>query len=186
MPQWIVQTEEGQQRYNGFEEAVAAFRQIIREYIEGNDEIFGRDSTPFQVGAFFGYKYDEGIISDEEIVVSTRLDNLLNSFRFNNQEEAERLAVTMMPRDIDYEGEIEEFGEKLTIRVTHHNREIEAVVIHDDGQNQTYLETNAFIFDNLGMVYSFKSHQIISTTWKEGNLGKVVDLFVRILPDIPE
>lgn len=186
MLQWIVQTEEFQQKYESFEEAVATFRQIIREYIEGNEEIFGCDSTPFQVGAFFGYKYDEGIISDEEIVASTRLDNLLNSFRFRDREKAEKIAITMMPRDIDYEGETEEFGEKLTIRVTHHDPQIEAVVIHDDGQNQTYLETNAFIFDNPDMVYSYKSHQIINTTWKEGNLGKVVDLFVRILPDTLE
>lgn len=57
-------------------------------------------------------------------------------------------------------------------------------ITHFDGiKDETYMRSNASIFDDPSKVYYFNSHQIITTTPKEKNLGKVVDISVQLRQD---
>ena len=96
---------------------------------------------------------------------------------------AERLRHNTDGEDIHFFGK-NEYDEELKIDIKSLPEEVILDITHFDGvKDETYLHSNAFIFDDPGKVYYFNSHQIITTTPKEKNLGKVVDISIQLRHD---
>ena len=181
MNKWIVRYNGAEKLFDWFSDAVFYFRRSINEYFESNKEVFARDSyMPSQPGAFFFYKYDEGIITDQEIAIESRISKLLDSFRFF-YDNSGSFARKVLINNIDYEGTIDEFYETLKIKAIKTDDEIQLEINDDDG-DKTFLLTNAFILDDKSKIYYFNSHQIINCVSEENrdDLGKSVDLYITL------
>lgn len=180
MTKWILTTNSESYVFDRFVDAVAVFKTKISNYIEENKDVFDRDGMPFAPGAFFSGKYDEGTITDEEIVVQIRTSMLCGSFVWKDAEHSKENAIKSLKGDIHYEGE-NEFGEKLRIDIKTSPEEVLLEIAHFDGiRDETYMRSNAMIFDDPSKEYYFASHQIVTTSSKRSELGKVVDIDIRI------
>ena len=79
MYSWIV-TRDGEDRwFDSFQKAVDYFRITLELFYKANyHDHSGIELYPFDVGSFFGYKYDQELITDEEIIVNARMSRLIN------------------------------------------------------------------------------------------------------------
>lgn len=92
-------------------------------------------------------------------------------------------AIKSLKGDIHFIGK-NEYDEELKIDIESSFEEVILDITHFDGvKDKTYMRSNAFIFDDPNKVYYFNSHQIITTTPKEKNLGKVVDINIQLRQD---
>jgi hypothetical protein len=174
MNKWIVIKNNYKYEDFDYEVGINFFRQEIRKYLENNEDIFGANrSTPLQVNAFFEGKYDDKTIKDKEIVIDKRLKFLFDSLYFPEVKDCENNARKALNKDINY---LDNNGEeKLSIKIKQYNDEIILNIIHDDG-DETYIKTNAFIFDDPNKTYYFKSHQIVVCSLNKNKLGKEENL----------
>ena len=175
MKQWILTTNGETQVFDEFLNAVHQLKNTIHKHVDFNKDVYGITCLPDGVGAFFGYKFDEGIGTDEEIVIEARLNQVLDSLHCEDPAINKEYIQKYVKKEIHYHGEIEEFDEKLDINTTLSNDEFVVDIVLDDA-DITYLKTNAFIFDDENKTYYFKTHQIINTSSNPNDLGKVVDL----------
>lgn len=76
---WILNIDGSIIEYNDFDAAVKGFKAAINAALDDEKFFDSADFTPFPLGAFISYKYDKDSISDEEIVVSTRVSLLMSS-----------------------------------------------------------------------------------------------------------
>ena len=131
----------------------------------------------------FFCKYNDGTISDEEIVVQTRMSMLCRSFIWRGAGYSKDNAIKSLKGDIHFVGK-NEYDKELKIDIESLPEEVILDITHFDGvKDQTFMRSNAFIFDDPNKVYYFNSHQIITTTPKEKNLGKVVDINIQLKQD---
>ena len=88
MYSWIV-TRDGEDRwFDSFQGAVEFFRKTLENFYESNNhDHSGIELYPFDVGCFFGYKYDQELITDEEIVVDSRMSRLMQYLFWLNDAE---------------------------------------------------------------------------------------------------
>ncbi len=180
MSKWILRTNSESYVFDRFVDAVAAFKTKISNYIEENKGVFDRDGMPFAPGAFFSGKYDEGTITDEEIVVQIRTSMLCGSFIWKDAEHSKENAIKSLKGDIHYEGE-NEFDEKLRIDIKTSPEEVVLDITHHDGvKDETYMRSNALILDNPSKDYYFESHQIVTTSTKRSSIGKIADLEISL------
>ncbi len=178
MAKWILTVDNETFDFNNFTDAVTMFKAEISKHMEANEDIFGREGEPFTPDVFLSSKYDDGTISDEEIVVQTRMSMLCKSFMWRGANDSKENAIKSLKGDIHYFGK-NEYDEELEIDIESLPEEVILDITHFDGvKDQTYMRSNAFIFDDPNKVYYFNSHQIITTTPKEKNLGKVIDFNV--------
>lgn len=175
MTKWVLTINKDSYEFGHFADAVAIFKTKISDYIEENKDVFDRDGMPFAPGAFFSGKYDDGTITDEEIVVQIRTSMLCGSFIWKDANRSKENANKSLKGDIHYEGQ-NEFDEELTIDITASSDEMTLNITHFDGvKNKTYLRSNALIFDDPSKEYYFGSHQIVTTSSKRSELGKIAD-----------
>lgn len=178
---WIVKHNGVEKTFDWFSDATLYFRSSINEYFESNKDVFAHDSyIPSQLGVYFFYKYDEGIITDQEIAIESRISKQLDSFKFL-YDNSGNFARKVLINNIDYEGTIDEFYETLMIKAIKTDNEIQLEINDDDG-DKTFLLTNAFILDDKSKMYYFNSHQIINCVSEENreDLGKSVDLYITL------
>lgn len=182
MNKWIVTSSNLEKSFDCFSDAVVFFRGVIINYIKTNKDIFVHNCMPFQPGAFFFYKFNDGVITDEEIVIEYRITNLLNTFECS-EKSLNEFVNNALNKSIKYRGIIDKIEEELIINADKSQDEIKLEIIdndlHEDGDN-TYLYTNAFIFNDEHKEYYFNSHQVINTSDKPENLGKSVDLIISL------
>lgn len=179
MDKWVVSYNGIDRYYDTFQDAVECFRSEIRRFVGFIDkELFIGDPLPFDAGCFFSYKSDESTITDEEIVVWDRLQTLLGSMHIRKSQECSDYCSNKMRKSINYHGAIEEFGEELDIRIIRSEDEIKAEIKHQDGEEETFVITNAFIFRDDQKIYYYKTHQVIRATNVKDDylLGTRVDL----------
>lgn len=176
MHSWVVTTNQDTYSFAFFGDAVNCFKKLIKDYIRSGDDIFINDCTPFQVGCFFSTKYDNGEITDEEIAISTRVDMLLNCLMWHEPKYSKKDALNIIKKNIRYNGinHNKEFDEKLSLSIEKKDSEIIYESFLDDG-DETYLKTNAFIFDDHEKTYYYKSHQIVVASTKKDVLGTNAD-----------
>ena len=180
MDRWKIEYDNITKYYENFSDAVDYFRSCIYNYIIENDEIFAKSCIPFQPEVFYHYKFENGIITDEEIAVGVRAKRLLDTLSFPSDCLKDNDSIkNILIKDIHYTGCIEEFYENVKVNATKSKDEIVLELIHFDVE-ETYLKTNAFIFDDCKKDYYFDSHQIINTTSNHTNLGKHVDLNITL------
>ena len=183
MAKWILTVDNETFEFDNFNDAVTMLKAEISKHMEINEDIFGREGEPFTPDAFLSCKYDDGTISDEEIVVQTRMSMLCRSFIWRGANYSKDNAIKSLKGDIHFFGK-NEYDEELKIDIKSLPEEVILDITHFDGvKDETYLHSNAFIFDDPGKVYYFNSHQIITTTPKEKNLGKVVDISIQLRQD---
>ena len=80
MAKWILTVDNETFEFDNFSDAVTMLKAEISKHMEINEDVFGREGEPFTPNAFLSCKYDDGTISDEEIVVQTRMSMLCRSF----------------------------------------------------------------------------------------------------------
>lgn len=183
MAKWILTVDNETFEFDNFSDAVTMLKAEISKHMEVNEDIFGREGEPFTPDVFLSSKYDDGTISDEEIVVQTRMSMLCRSFIWRGANYSKDNAIKSLKRDIHFFGK-NEYDEELKIDIKSLPEEVILDITHFDGiKDETYLRSNAFIFDDPGKVYYFNSHQIITTSQKEKNLGKVVDISIQLRQD---
>lgn len=118
-------------------------------------------------GYIFSCKYNDGTISDEEIVVQTRMSMLCGSFIWRGADYSKDNAIKSLKGDINFIGK-NEYDEELKIDIESLLEEVILDITHFDGvKDQTFMRSNAFTFDDPNKVYYFNSHQIITTTSKK-------------------
>lgn len=178
MHKWILNVNEETFEFDNFNDAVTMLKAEISKHMEVNEDIFGREGEPFTPDTFLSCKYVYGTISDEEIVVQTRMSMLCRSFIWRGADYSKDNAIKSLKGDIHYFGK-NEYDEELKIDIKSLPEEVILDITHFDGiKDETYMRSNAFIFDDPNKAYYFNSHQIITTTPKEKNLGKVIDFNV--------
>lgn len=183
MNKWFLTIDNEAVEFDNFNDAVAMLKAEISKHMEMNEDVFGEEGEPFESGAFFFSKYEDGTITDEEIVVQTRMTMLCRSFLLRGADLSKDNAMKSLKGDIHYLGK-DEYDDELEIVVLSSPEEVILDIAHCDGiENRTYLRSNAFIFDDSNKEYYFNSHQIVTTTSKRKNLGKVVDINVRLSKD---
>lgn len=79
MKQWILTINGEPQVFDDFIKAVRKLKNIIHKHVDFNKDVYEITCLPDDVGAFFNYKFDEGIVTDEEIVIEARLKQALDS-----------------------------------------------------------------------------------------------------------
>ena len=178
MDKWGVSCNGTDRYFDTFQEAVIHFKTeicIFANQIHRN--LLIPDPMPFDAGCFFSYKFDWDI-TDEEIVVYTRLTMLLGSLHIQNTEECSKYCSRVIRDPIDYRGRIEEFKEELDIKIDRSDNEITAEIAHRETGDDTFLSTNAFILREDQKSYYYKTHQIIRVTHANESylLGTSVDL----------
>lgn len=181
MKKWILLVNKERFDFSNFHDAATMLKAEISKHMEINEDVFGREGDPFSPGAFFSGRYLDGTITDEDIVVSTRLNMLCRSFIWRGIDFAKDNARKSVLNSIHYMSKNDEFGEQLNIDIDVKKDEIVLDVTHYDSDGkETYMRSNAFILDDLHKKYYFKSHQIVTTTSQKDDLGKVVDLNILL------
>ena len=180
MTKWILNVDFETFEFTNFEDAVTMLKAEISKHMEVNEDIFGRQGEPFAPDAFLGSKYDDGTISDEEIAVQTRMCMLCRSFIWRGANYSKDNAIKSLKGDIHYFGK-NEYDEELSIDIKSLKDEVILDITHFDGiHDETFMRSNALIFDDPNKMYYFSSHQIVTTTHKEEDLGKVVGINISL------
>ena len=186
MNEWIILNNGREILYNDYQEALADFLTIIADHLwnhsynnkSNGSPVYDRCGTPCRVGEFLGIRYDEYTISDEDIVVQSRLDMLLGNFRYKDANNIKTNALKIIKHSIKYHSRNEEFDQEISINIELKPKEIIAEVIGED----SLLKTNAFIFDDYLQKYYFVSEQKIMTSNDLQHLGKMVKLNITLQP----
>ena len=179
MGKWILMVDENKYEFDKFNDAISMFKAEIIKHIEVNDEAYTDGGEPFSTGSFFFYKYDKGTIKDEEIVAETRMKMLFRSLIIRDLDYSIENAIKSIKGNINYSGK-NEFDDELKINIKSKLREISLDIIYNDGtDDENYLSSNAFIFDDPSIEYYFLSNWIINTS-RRHNIGKVVDIKIRL------
>ena len=174
---WILKNKDNIEVFDDFNKAVFVFKEEIYHHMCINRNVFDIYNLPEDIGCHFAYKYDEGTISDDELVAFSRSIMLLDTFngKYEKIAKTKRYVLKRIKNDINVHSEIDEFEEEAAVSIAVSNNEVNLnlEILKDE---PSYLRTNAFIFDNKKREYFFKSHQFINTTTKPEELGKVVDI----------
>lgn len=172
--------------FDNFKNASSSFIKEINKYFwkhtyankESNDvKIFDSGCYPDELGSFFYYLYSEAKITDDEIVLDSRLRMLLSSFINKNPKDIKNNALKVIIRSYNYQYEDEEIGYSIKIKIDYSEDEI---IFESNADEDSYLHTNAFIMDDENRKYYFDSHQICNTSNNGSDLGKTVDLSISL------
>ena len=176
MAKWELTNGDKKEVFTSFDDATRVYRLLIKKLMEENPDALSGGLVPFQIEAFFGRKYDDGSISDEDIVVSERLSMLLDSFMWLSKEDAKQRAVMCLPKDICYHDTFPPFSEEVKITISKKDGEIVLLTEYNDECDKVFIETNSFIFDDDSKEYYFKAHLVVNTSSIKENLGKTSDI----------
>ncbi len=189
MSKWLVTLNNDKSEYDSFEDALAVFLKEVREYFWKHTQgpwnkestevfVFDSDNLPDSLGAFFTYLYNDRIITDDEILLETRLRMLLSRLGYNNPVQIKDNALKSISKSYDYHYIDEEIGYLIDIKVDYSPEEI-VVELNADSED-SYLHTNAFVMDDSSKKYFLKSHQVCLTSPKRSDLGVFVDLDITL------
>ena len=186
MKEWIILNNSKTVVYNDYQEALKDFLTIIGDHFWNNSfnnksngsPVYDHCCTPSRVGDFLEIRYEERTISDEEIVVQSRLDMLLDTFLSKDADEIKNNALKVLKHSIKYHSRNDEFNEDMDISLELKQNEIVASITGEGSS----LKTNAFIFDNDLQKYYFMSKQKITTSNDPEHLGKMVELDIILQP----
>ena len=190
MGKWLLTVNNEEYIFDSFEEVTQAFLLTIRhhiwEYSYNNKEskgleVFGNWGTPLSIMSFFGYKYDELKITDEEILIQTRLDMLMRCFYCKSKELMKEQALKVIGHSYDYYSEEEDISTRASIKIDYSSEEISVDIVDSDwcGSHED-LRTNAFIIEDENKTYYFNSFQIVQTSSDSNNLGKEIRLDISL------
>lgn len=186
MNEWIIINNGRTNIYEDFNQALDTFLTEISSHLwlnsfnnkDNGSPVYDRSCTPSIVSTFFEPRYSERTISDEEIVVQSRLDMLLDYFLSKDATEIKNNALKAIKHSIKYHSKNEDFKEVIDISVELNPSEI---IVDIEGKDGLF-KTNAFIFDNDLQKYYFKSKHEIITSNDPQHLGKMVELDIKLQP----
>lgn len=184
---WLLTLSDKKIELDSFNNALQLFLKKISEYVwkhscvnKESTEVSVFDSTfvPDSIGAFFNYLHDDRKITDDEIILESRLSMLCSYFGCDNPEDIKSNALKSINRSFNYHYKDDEIGYFIEIKIDYSPDEIVVNLKSDDGE--TYLHTNAFIMDDESKKYFFNSHQVCYTSSKKNDLGKTADLNILL------
>lgn len=186
MNEWIIFNNGREIIYSDYQEALKYFLTIVADHLWNNSynnkdngsPVYDHCCTPDRVGEFLEIRYEERTISDEEIVIQSRLNMLLDPLLSKDDNEIKNNALKVIKHSINYHSRNEEFDEDLDINVELKTEEIVVDIVGED----SLFKTNAFIFDNDLQKYYFISKQRITTSNDPEHLGKMVEISIALQP----
>ncbi|MCR5491613.1 MAG: hypothetical protein K6F32_05750 [Bacilli bacterium] len=187
MSKWLVTLNNDKSEYDSFEDALAVFLKEVSEYFRKHSyvnkesteiDVFDSTNLPDSLGAFFNYLYNDRIITDNEILLETRLRMLLSRLACDNPVQIKDNALKSISKSYDYHYSDEEIGYLIDIKVDYSPEEI--VVELNAYNGDSYLYTNAFVMDDSSKKYFLKSHQVCFTSAKKSDLGAFADLDITL------
>ena len=181
MKKWVLEINSKTTEFVNFKDAVTKMKDEIFNHIKTNEDVFWSEGMPFAAEAFFSWKYDDGTITDEDIVVDTRTNMLCRSFIWKDAENSKENVLLSLRKSIHYYFENTLFQRKLIINIDLLSNEVKMDISHYERNNEeTYMRSNAFIFDDASKEYYFKSHQIINSSDKKEDLGKQININILL------
>ncbi len=171
---WVLTNNDNKQEFSDFKEAKVAFRNSIKEAM--NDKDAYPRGEPFSLGVYFSSKFNDGSISDSEIVIYNRAQMLIDSIyasRTIDYKNDKCLYKNIIPKYFFYSGS-NDLGEDAFISIDKNEDEILLCIIVNDNDDINMLYTNAFVMDSKERVYCFTSRERISTSDNPDKLGEIL------------
>ena len=186
MNEWILITNGKNEIFNDYQEALNSFLTRIADHLwensynnkDNNSAVYDYCCTPNIVGEFFESDYNDRTILDEEIVIQSRLNMLLDFFLSKDANEIKNNALKVIKKPIKYCATNLEYADEIEVIVEFNQKEISVNIRRED----SIFKTNAFIFDNNLQRYYFNSKQRITTSNDPEHLGKIVELDTVLQP----
>ena len=174
---WMLKNNDNEEIFDDFNKATVAFKNDICDHMRKNQSIYDIYNLPEDVCCHFAYKYDEGTISDDDLIAFCRAIMLMEAFvgRREKLYKTKESILKIVKNDINHHSEISEFDEEANISISLNDNEVK-LDLEILKEKPTSLKTNAFIIDNKKKNYYFKSHQYVNTTTIREELGKEVDI----------
>ena len=173
-------------RFVDFNDAVDCFRKNLANYLISHshnspitDEpiIFTHSAVPIDVAVHFGELYDSAKITDEEILVETRLSMLMESLLCKDAEKAKYRAMDVISMEFDYKYNQ---GDKTEVMIESTCMPKEITV--DLKTEDSALQTNAFLIEDGDLGYYFNSSIVCHSSTHEEDLGKRVEFTIKLEP----
>lgn len=178
---WIVSNNIRDEYYNDFNRAVFAFKVMIIHQMRTQKDIYDQYGLPMEVGCHFAYKYDEGLVDDNDLIGFSRLMMLCSALKkdYLDINKCNDFASSRVKGNVNLHSEIEEFEESVDLDIKRHKDEI--ILDVKVNKDETYsIFTNAFLFKDNTKDYYFKSHQFITTSNNPDDLGKPMNIDVTL------
>lgn len=186
MNNWVLNNNNAIRKYNSFEEAINEFLKIIKDHLwinsdnnkENESTVYGYSCEPFSFEVFFHTKYQDRTITDEEIVLESRIGMLLDYFLSKDKKQIQDNALKVIKHSISYHGK-DEYHTDVKVDVDLNSDEITLDISVNNGFD-SYIRSNAFIFDDENRTYYFNSRQYVEVSNNKDDLGKVVELNISL------
>lgn len=186
---WVLINSDKKEVFDSFYNARDAFLALIADHLWQNSlnnkdnpsTVYNRSCVPDRIGYFLESRYEERTITDEDIVLQSRLDMLFEYFLSKNADEIRDNALKVINHSIKYHSRNEDFNEEMKINIELDESELKVDIIADNGK-ESFLSTNAFIMDDDSKRYYFKSRQCIITTDVLDDLEKIIESCISVEP----
>lgn len=161
-----------EEEFSDFVEAKNAFKESIINAISDEDAYC--DGEPFSLCRYFSGKYDNGSISDEEIIIETRARTILEYLLcLRDSVEMKSKILKLISKNYSYHG-VDEFGVEVSLSIARNLDEITFHLVVDDNGDINLLEANSFVMDDDEKEYYFVAKETITTSNDSNKLGKTI------------
>ena len=184
---WVLKINDKEEyHFMNFNVAAECFRSYLANYLishshnsQVTDEpiLFARSAVPMDIMVHFGQLYDAAKITDEEILIETRLSMLMESLLSKDIKRAKYRAMDVITMEFDYKYNHPEEAEVI-IESTCSPKEITI----DLKSNDCFLQTNAFLIEDDNLDYYFKSSIVCCASNNDEDLGKRVEYTIKLEP----
>lgn len=181
MEKYVLTINGEKEVFDSFEYALKVFLETIYDYVHLTKYVFEESSLPEDYGYFLDYKFEHNQSCELERDLYSKLTQLFEIFNICDPNKSKEISNRLVPNDIFYHGENDEFEEVFFLKITKKPDEI-ILNIEADIVFETYIKTNAFIFDNKQKTYYYKAHQVINGTPVKEDAGKPVVLDISLQP----
>ena len=181
MDKWVININNKEIVFADFDKAISLLLKTISKHFVDHSYVH-RDSSkvvvydsacmPDNIGTYFHGLYYDRTITDEEIILETRLNMLLSYLACDNLALLGDNALKSINKSYEYH------NEEVAIKINHSLEEIEVYLSTED--NDSYLYTNIFIMEDKDKQYFFKTHQVCHTSNRRRDIGKTVDLNIAL------
>ena len=185
MCEWKVTINNKEEIYFvNFHDAVQSFRNNLADYLINHshnslitDEpiLYTRSAVPMDIATYFGELYDTAKMTDEEILIETRLSMLMESLLCKDAEKAKYRAMDAISMEFDYK-----FNKTNEVKVIIESTCMPKEITVDLKTDDCFLQTNAFLIEDSALSYYFNSSIVCHTSSIDEDLGKKFEYSIKL------
>lgn len=159
--------------FASFEAARDDFRRRIKEHLEEHHDAYYH-GLPFEVGVHFDAHLHEGDAADDIILAQYRVSRLCSCLPLADAAYCGfRATQALNPGQAEFHYRRKDLytDDELDARIIQGRHEIKLSITHGEDSFDSFLVTNAFVFEDDALPYYFRSHQDeFGTVRKDGKL----------------